>query len=114
MLNKQDFCEAIKEIIKYQESLEDLNKVDSNLSTAIIEGYSLLDPMIHLLDSSMNLHSDSQVGSTISWWVYDTKCGTDHPEVWFNKNRKDEVLFVLDTVEKLYEFCLIEGKQNDK
>ena len=112
MLNKQDFCEAIKEIIKYQESLEELNNVDSNLSTAIIEGYSLLDPMIHVLDSAMNLPSDPQIGSTVSWWIYDTKCGTDHPEVWFNKDKKDEECFILDTVEKLYDFCIMEGKQN--
>lgn len=112
MLNKQEFCEAMNEIIKYQEAIDELNNTDSNFSTAIIENYSLLDPMIHVLDAAMNLPVDSQIGSTISWWIYDTKFGTDHQEVWFNKDRKDEECFVLDTVEKLYDFCVMEGKQN--
>lgn len=112
MLDKNTFCNAIKEIIKVNEALDELQDANSAMALSVVEEYSLQDALISVLDASMNLPVDSQIGSTISWWVYDTKCGKDHPEVWFNKDRKDEECFVLDTVEKLYDFCIMEGKQN--
>lgn len=113
MLSKEEFCEAIKSIKAHSEALSDLNNVSPSLATAITEDYSLQDPMIKVLDAAMNLPVHPQIGSTISWWVYDTHFGKSDPFIWLDKDRPNEEKVVLDTPEKLYDWCYTEGIENE-
>ena len=112
MLDKNTFCRIINEIIKVNKKLDMLREVNSTMALSIVEEYSLQDELITLLELNMNLPISDKYGSTISWWVYDTNFGKDKPFIYFNKNEQDEEKFILDTAEKLYDFCKQEGESN--
>ena len=112
MLDKNTFCRIMNEIIKVNEKLDKLQEVNSGMALSIVEQYSLQDELIALLELNMNLPVSDKYGSTISWWIYDTNFGKDKPFIYFNKDEQDEEKFILDTVEKLYDFCKQEGKSN--
>lgn len=112
MLDKNTFCRIMNEIIKVNEKLDKLQEVNSGMALSIVEQYSLQDELITLLELNMNLPVSDKYGSTISWWIYDTNFGKDKPFIYFNKDEQDEEKFILDTVEKLYDFCKQEGEAN--
>lgn len=112
MLDKNTFCRIMNEIIKVNKKLDMLQAVNSGMALSIVEQYSLQDELITLLELNMNLPISDKYGSTISWWIYDTNFGKDKPFIYFNKNEQDEEKFILDTVEKLYDFCKQEGESN--
>lgn len=112
MLDKNTFCRIMNEIIKVNEKLDKLQEVNSGMALSIVEQYSLQDELITLLELNMNLPVSDKYGSTISWWIYDTNFGKDKPFIYFNKDEQDEEKFILDTVEKLYDFCKQEGESN--
>lgn len=111
MLSKKLFIDTINEIISINKELDELSDVNPNAVSLIID-YSLQDTLITVLEEAMNLPVDPKYGSTISWWIYDTKFGKSNPNVTFDKGTDKEQIFVLDTVEKLYEFCKQEGESN--
>lgn len=112
MLDKNTFCRIMNEIIKVNEKLDKLQEVNSGMALSIVEQYSLQDELITLLELNMNLPISDKYGSVISWWIYDTNFGKDRPFIYFNKDEQDEEKFILDTVEKLYDFCKQEGESN--
>lgn len=112
MLDKNTFCRIMNEIIKVNEKLDMLQEVNSGMALSIVEEYSLQDELITLLELNMNLPVSDQYVSTISWWIYDANFGKDRPIIYFNKDKQDEEKFILDTVEKLYDFCKQEGESN--
>ena len=111
MLNKETFVKAINSIIEYNKRINALNQVNE-IAAELIVDYTLQDDMISLLEEAMNLPVDEEIGSTISWWIYDTQFGTDEPFIYFDKGTKKEEKLVLDTIEKLYDFCKQEGESN--
>lgn len=111
MLSKETFIQIMNNIIDYNERLDKLREVNSTAVEFIID-YSLQDELIAVLEVAMNLEVHQELGSTISWWIYDTQCGKDEPIIWFDKGTKKEEKLVLDTVEKLYDFCKQEGESN--
>ena len=113
MIKRETFIKAINDIINTDKRLDELNKVNSYASSLVMD-YTLEDSLIMVLAVAMNLPIDPRFGSTISWWIYDTKCGKDKPFIWIGKGSRNERKLNLDTVEKLYDFCLEEGKKNVK
>ena len=111
MLSKKLFIDTINEIISVNKELDELGDVNPNAVNLIID-YSLQDTLIAVLEEAMNLPVDPKYGSTISWWIYDAKCGKSNPSVTFDKGTDKEQIFVLDTAEKLYDFCKQEGESN--
>lgn len=112
MIDKNTFCSTIKEIIKVNEALDELQNANPGMALSVVEEYSLQDALISVLEQSMNLYVDNKFGSTISWWIYDTKFGKDEPYLWLGKKRSEKNKITLDTVEKLYDWCVKEGEQN--
>lgn len=112
MINKETFCSTIKEIIKVNEALDELQNANPGIALSIVEEYSLQDALISVLEQSMNLYVDNKFGSTLSWWIYETEFGKDKPYLWLGKKRSEKNKITLDTVEKLYDWCVKEGKQN--
>lgn len=111
MLSKKLFIDTINKIISINKELDELGDVNPNVVNLIID-YSLQDTLIAVLEEAMNLLVDPRYGSTISWWIYDAKCGKSCPSVTLDKGTSKEQIFVLDTVEKLYDFCKQEGESN--
>lgn len=110
MIDKKIFCEALKQIIDIDKRLDELSKVSPNLTEAIIE-FSLQDALIDVLASAMNLPTDDYIGNTIAWWVYETDCGQISPIITVqSKDGKRNKEFNLNTIERLYDFCVKESK----
>ena len=111
MLDKKTFCHTIEEIKKVNDKLDKLMNLNSSFCFGIVEEYSLQDELITLLEKSMNIPCHPSFGSTISWWVYETEFGRNHPNIDI-RTKKGKKQYYLDTVEKLYDFCVEESKQN--
>lgn len=111
MLTKETFTYVMDEIVRNNKQIRELDETNPNAASLVLD-YSLQDSLIKVLEESMNLVVDPKYGSTISWWIYDTDCGTKEPFIWFDKGTSKEEKIVLDTVEKLYDFCKKEGEAN--
>lgn len=114
MISKETFCKVIDEVQAVNERIDNLQEVNSGLALSFVEEYSIQDELISVLEEDMNLYVDPKYGSTISWWIYETNFGKDSPYIWLNKGKKDEEKLILDTVEKLYDYCVKEGKSNSR
>lgn len=114
MIDKETFCNIINKIIEVNEKLDKLQEVNSGMALAIVEEYSLQDELIAVLEKVMDLPVDEQIGSSISWWIYDTQFGKDRPYIYIDKDEHDENKIKIDTVEKLYDWCLEESELNKK
>lgn len=114
MISKETFCRVINEVQAVNERIDELQDVNPSFASGIVEEYSIQDELISVLEENMNLYVDPKYGSTISWWIYDTEFGKNSPYIWLNKGKKDEEKLILDTVEKLYDYCVKEGKSNSR
>lgn len=106
MISKETFCKVINEVKKVNEKLDRLQEVNSGLALAFVEEYSIQDALISVLEEDMHLQVDPRFGSNISWWIYETNFGKENPYIWVGKRKKK---IILDTAEKLYDFCLREN-----
>ena len=113
MISRKDFKHVMNEIITVNDRLDKLQAVNSEFALSIVENYSLQDELITLLEKLMNIPVDAQFGSTISWWIYETEFGKNNPYIYID-NKGTEIKYVLDSVDKLYDFCIEESKERRK
>lgn len=104
MLNKKQFVDIMNKIIIFENQLERIRELDSNLPFFIINN-SLIDPLIELLEVSMGLTVDKNYGTVISWWIYDCQCGKKKLSAYIEKSKR-KIKYDLATPEKLYNYIL--------
>ncbi len=101
MIKKEEFIEIIEELKKYDKKLDKLNDVNSRMCIAIVEEYDLKDLVIKCLEKSLGLIEDNEVGTTLSWWIYETEYGEKLRFIRMGKKK-----FNLNTAGKLYDFLI--------
>lgn len=112
MISREGFKKAIKAIEEQQDLMNKLDDINfMGLATDIAEN-GLIDTLISVLEESFNLYTDPRCGSTLSWWIYETKADKSDAILY-----DDEEVIKLDTVDKLYDYLIEEGirhaKEND-
>ena len=109
MISREGFKKAIKAIEEQQSLMEKLDDINfMGLATDIAEN-GLIDTLISVLEESFNLYTDPRYGSTLSWWIYETKDDKSNAIIY-----DDEEVIKLDTVDKLYDYLIEEGLRHDK
>lgn len=109
MISREGFKKAIKAIEEQHSLMEKLDDVNfMGLATDIAEN-GLIDTLISVLEESFNLYTDPRYGSTLSWWIYETKEDKSNAIIY-----DDEEVIKLDTVDKLYDYLIGEGLRHDK
>ena len=104
MISREGFKKAIKAIEEQQSLMEKLDDINfMGLATDIAEN-GLIDTLISVLEESFNLYTDPRLGSTLSWWIYETKDDKSNAILY-----DDEEVIKLDTVDKLYDYLVEEG-----
>ena len=104
MISREGFKKAIKAIEEQHSLMEKLDDVNfMGLATDIAEN-GLIDTLISVLEESFNLYTDPRLGSTLSWWIYETKDDKSNAIIY-----DDEEVIKLDTVDKLYDYLVEEG-----
>ena len=103
MISKETFCDAL-DLIKFrQEEIKQLESIQQDYIACIFEQQydSFYEAICDLIVESMKLPSDEVIGDSIRWWINETNCGKDEPNVYV-----DDEKFVLDTPEKLYDYLI--------
>lgn len=101
MITKELFKETIKEIYKFHQKLDLIDKTGLHgISNDLVE-VSYEDQLIKLLSSEFD--NPEEADETIGWWIYDRNFGTNNPKVIVGKGKNKKQLF-LDTPECLYDF----------
>lgn len=109
MISREGFKKAIKAIEEQQSLMEKLDDINfMGLATDIAEN-GLIDTLISVLEESFNLYTDPRLGSTLSWWIYETKDDKSNAILY-----DDEEVIKLDTVDKLYDYLVDEGIRHDR
>ena len=109
MISREGFKKAIKAIEEQHSLMEKLDDVNfMGLATDIAEN-GLIDTLISVLEESFNLYTDTRYGSTLSWWIYETKDDKSNAILY-----DDEEVIKLDTVDKLYDYLVEEGIRHDR
>lgn len=109
MISRDGFKKAIKAIEEQQSLMEKLDDINfMGLATDIAEN-GLIDTLISVLEESFNLYTDPHLGSTLSWWIYETKDDKSNAILY-----DDEEVIKLDTVDKLYDYLVEEGIRHDR
>lgn len=109
MISRDGFKKAIKAIEEQQSLMEKLDDINfMGLATDIAEN-GLIDTLISVLEESFNLYTDPHLGSTLSWWIYETKDDKSNAILY-----DDEEIIKLDTVDKLYDYLVEEGIRHDR
>lgn len=109
MISREGFKKAIKAIEEQQDLMDKLDDINfMGLATDIAEN-GLIDTLISVLEESFNLYTDPSYGSTLSWWIYETKDDKSNAIIY-----DDEEVIKLDTVDKLYDYLIEEGLRHDK
>lgn len=109
MISREGFKKAIKAIEEQQDLIDKLDDINfMGLATDIAEN-GLIDTLISVLEESFNLYTDPHLGSTLSWWIYETKDDKSNAILY-----DDEEVIKLDTVDKLYDYLIEEGVRHDK
>ena len=109
MISREGFKKAIKAIEEQQDLMDKLDDINfMGLATDIAEN-GLIDTLISVLEESFNLYTDQSYGSTLSWWIYETKDDKSNAIIY-----DDEEVIKLDTVDKLYDYLIEEGLRHDK
>lgn len=109
MISRDGFKKAIKSIEEQQSLMEKLDDINfMGLATDIAEN-GLIDTLISVLEESFNLYTDPHLGSTLSWWIYETKDDKSNAILY-----DDEEVIKLDTVDKLYDYLVEEGIRHDR
>lgn len=102
VLNKKQFCEVLNIIEENNKKIEDIRKINSDLSLGIV-GFLTTDTVIFLLEKMFDLEVSDKCGSVISWWVYATNFGKDNPIIT-EKHKSLETVYELNTAEKLFDY----------
>ena len=109
MISREGFKKAIKAIEEQQSLMDKLDDINfRGLATDIAEN-GLISTLISVLEESFNLYTDPSYGSTLSWWIYETKDDKSNAIIY-----DDEEVIKLDTVDKLYDYLIEEGLRHDK
>lgn len=109
MISREGFKKAIKAIEEQQDLMDKLDDINfMGLATDIAEN-GLITTLISVLEESFNLYTDPRYGSTLSWWIYETKDDKSNAIIY-----DDEEVIKLDTVDKLYDYLIEEGLRHDK
>lgn len=101
MIQKKDFIKIVEEIKHYDDELDKLQNVNSSLCLAFVEKYDLKDILILTLELALGLKVNPQFGSTLSWWIYETKYGNKNYTITIGKKK-----IHLDTIEKLWNYLV--------
>ena len=109
MISREGFKKAIKAIEKQQSLMEKLYNINFMGLATDIEENGLIDTLISVLEESFNLYTDPRCGSTLSWWIYETKEDKSNAILY-----DDEEVIKLDTVDKLYDYLVEEGIRHDQ
>ena len=109
MISREGFKKAIKAIEEQQDLMDKLDDINlMGLATDIAEN-GLIGTLISVLEESFNLYTDPRYGSTLSWWIYETKDDKSNAILY-----DDEEVIKLDTVDKLYDYLVEEGIRHDR
>ena len=109
MISREGFKKAIKAIEEQQSLMDKLDDINfRGLATDIAEN-GLISTLISVLEESFNLYTDPRYGSTLSWWIYETKEDKSNAVLY-----DDEEVIKLDTVDKLYDYLVEEGIRHDR
>lgn len=109
MISREGFKKAIKAIEEQQDLMNKLDDLNfRGLATDIAEN-GLIDTLVSVLEESFNLYTDPRCGSTLSWWIYETKADKSNAILY-----DDEEVIKLDTVDKLYDYLVEEGIRHDR
>lgn len=109
MISREGFKKAIKAIEEQQDLMNKLDDINfKGLATDIAEN-GLIDTLISVLEESFNLYTDPRCGSTLSWWIYETKEDKSNAILY-----DDKEVIKLDTVDKLYDYLVEEGIRHDR
>ena len=109
MISREGFKKAIKAIEEQHSLMEKLDDANfMGLATDIAEN-GLIYTLISVLEESFNLYTDPRLGSTLSWWIYETKDDKSNAILY-----DDEEVIKLDTVDKLYDYLVEEGIQHGR
>lgn len=113
MISREGFKKAIKAIEEQQSLMEKLDNINfMGLATDIAEN-GLIDTLISVLEESFNLYTDPRYGSTLSWWIYETKADKSNAIIYVDEDGNEEAI-KLDTVDKLYDYLVEEGIRHDR
>lgn len=108
MISKDNFCKLINAIKASEEDVHDINKVLPGLAEDVcdITG-NIASTIVDVLDEEMALPKMDNIGSTISWWIWECDYGKNHPDIsWKDRKTKITTKVHLDTVEKLYDYLV--------
>lgn len=113
MISREGFKKAIKAIEEQQDLMNKLDDINfMGLATDIAEN-GLIDTLISVLEESFNLYTDPRCGSTLSWWIYETKEDKSNAIIYVDEDGNEEAI-KLDTVDKLYDYLVEEGIRHDR
>lgn len=113
MISREGFKKAIKAIEEQQDLMNKLDDINfMGLATDIAEN-GLIDTLISVLEESFNLYTDPRYGSTLSWWIYETKDDKSNAIIYVDEDGNEEAI-KLDTVDKLYDYLVEEGIRHDR
>lgn len=108
MIQKENFCRLINTLHAYDDELEEVRGVMPGLTNDIVDiTGNVAAEIVVFLDAEMGLPTIDGIGSTISWWIWDTHYGKDHPDITIkSRDGKKSKVFHLNTVEKLYDYIV--------
>lgn len=102
MISKDEFLKSINRLKEFDEKLDKISKVSRDLCMGIVEVSEWLpDSIIRLLCINCNIDPDESNMDIISWWIYETKYGTDEK---LNKVTIIDKVYILKTAEDLYNY----------
>lgn len=102
MISKEEFVKALEEIVEFENKLDKLREVSTDLSLSFSDiGGMLVQSLIRVLCLSCGLNPDEKYGDDISWWVYETDCGKDKKMNVVEYKKKK---YHIDTPSDLYDF----------
>lgn len=102
MISKEEFVKALDEIVEFENKLDKLRDVSTDLSLSFSDiGGMLVQSLIRVLCLSCGLNPDEKYGDDISWWVYETDCGKDKKMNVVEYKKKK---YHINTPSDLYDF----------
>lgn len=102
MISKEEFVKALDEIVEFENKLDKLREVSTDLSLSFSDiGGMLVQSLIRVMCLSCGLNPDEKYGDDISWWVYETDCGKDKKMNVVEYKKKK---YHIDTPSDLYDF----------
>ena len=108
MISKENFCKLINAVKSVEDDIQEINKVLPGLAEDAMDiTGNLATTIVDVLDEEMALPKMDNIGSTISWWIWECDYGTNHPDIsWKDRKTNITTRVHLDTVEKLYDYLV--------